>query len=247
MDTESARALAEEGLEDGGHCVENGGLLGGGSPKRRSGRSIKRKKFDDELVDSMSTSYPKPLKPPPTEQELLDGLAAGGGIEATQDEPFYPEDGSFTFTLHNRPSMMQAAVIAGLQTSLTPVNATPLPPSLASASSTSTAPLLPTPSTSSYFVVQRKKKSGSGKGTDFVPQQQHFQQIQATREETNYWKPADDLALIINVEQTNDLVKVHQGVQFSVKFSLADIEARWYALLYDVHTKSLSLAGKFLF
>ena len=33
--------------------------------------------------------------------------------------------------------------------------------------------------------------------------------------------------------QTNDLTAVHLGVKFSCKFTLREVQERWYALLYD--------------
>lgn len=47
------------------------------------------------------------------------------------------------------------------------------------------------------------------------------------------WKPQDDLALVLAVQQTADLEAVHRGVKFTCKFTLREIEDRWYALLYD--------------
>uniref|UniRef100_A0A674HN07 Microspherule protein 1 n=1 Tax=Taeniopygia guttata TaxID=59729 RepID=A0A674HN07_TAEGU len=47
------------------------------------------------------------------------------------------------------------------------------------------------------------------------------------------WKAADDLLLINAVLQTNDLSSVHLGVKFSCRFSLREIQERWYSLLYD--------------
>lgn len=47
------------------------------------------------------------------------------------------------------------------------------------------------------------------------------------------WKPTDDLLLINAVLQTNDLTAVHLGVKFSCRFTLREIQERWYALLYD--------------
>ncbi|XP_023225748.1 microspherule protein 1-like [Centruroides sculpturatus] len=47
------------------------------------------------------------------------------------------------------------------------------------------------------------------------------------------WKPADDLALIFAVQQINDLESVYRGVKFSCKFTLQEVQERWYALLYD--------------
>lgn len=43
----------------------------------------------------------------------------------------------------------------------------------------------------------------------------------------------DDLALIIGVQQTNDLKTVLLGTKFSCKFTLQELQSRWYALLYD--------------
>jgi len=47
------------------------------------------------------------------------------------------------------------------------------------------------------------------------------------------WKPHDDMLLILGVQQTSDLQMVYTGVKFSCKFTLAEIQERWYALLYD--------------
>lgn len=47
------------------------------------------------------------------------------------------------------------------------------------------------------------------------------------------WKPTDDLSLVIGVQQICDLTAVHKGVKFSCKFTLGEIQNRWYALLYD--------------
>ncbi|KAF4791515.1 hypothetical protein TURU_129834 [Turdus rufiventris] len=33
--------------------------------------------------------------------------------------------------------------------------------------------------------------------------------------------------------QTNDLTSVHLGVKFSCRFTLREIQERWYSLLYD--------------
>ena len=56
------------------------------------------------------------------------------------------------------------------------------------------------------------------------------------------WKPADDLMLISAIQQTNDLAAVHLGVKFSCRFTLKEVQERWYALLYDPQiSKSVSL------
>lgn len=47
------------------------------------------------------------------------------------------------------------------------------------------------------------------------------------------WKPTDDLLLLSAVEQTKDLAAVIRAVKFSCHFTLAEIQERWYALMYD--------------
>ena len=272
MDPETARALAEEGLDDGGFHAGGSGSGGGGGggdmASRRSGRSIKRKKFDDELVDSMSTSYPKPLKPPSTDQDLLmEGVMEGGGGAGGVGNDHHPllhhhleNGGPLTIPLqHHQPPMMQSTSAGGGGGLLGSTPAGFLPPSLASASASPLSLSSSSPASgflSSPFLQlnpRSKKKSGAGGGGKQGNQAASAATAAAAGAppngpryglpENNYWKPADDLALIINVEQTCDLVKVHQGVRFSIKFSLADLEARWNALLYDVQAKNLSLAG----
>lgn len=82
---------------------------------------------------------------------------------------------------------------------------------------TVTTPAPPSPAPSSS-ITKRIKKSK--------------QPLQVTKD-LGRWKPADDLLLINTVLQTNDLQAVHLGVKFSCRFTLSEIQERWYALLYD--------------
>lgn len=47
------------------------------------------------------------------------------------------------------------------------------------------------------------------------------------------WKASDDYLLIQAVTQLSCLDAVHKCTQFSIKFSLKEIQERWYAILYD--------------
>lgn len=57
------------------------------------------------------------------------------------------------------------------------------------------------------------------------------------------WKPVDDLALIIGVQQTNDLKMVHRGTKFSCKFTLNELQNRWYSLLYEESISRIAVAA----
>jgi hypothetical protein len=66
--------------------------------------------------------------------------------------------------------------------------------------------------------VKKKKKKGRREGA---------------MKDLGRWKVTNDLALITAVGQTKDLDSVIEGVKFSCHFSLAEVQERWYALMYD--------------
>lgn len=63
----------------------------------------------------------------------------------------------------------------------------------------------------------------------------------ASTKDLGRWKAQDDLLLINAVQQTCDLKAVHLGVKFSCKFTLKEIQERWYALLYDQVLSKLAI------
>ncbi|KAM4699116.1 microspherule protein 1 isoform 3-T3 [Discoglossus pictus] len=165
-------------------------------PKRRSSsRFIKRKKFDDELVESsLAKSTSRARGPSGSEPGRCSG-----------SEPSSSEKKKSCFAEHFY--CLEPSTALNQQVCKTVTN--PAPPS-------------PAPSPS---ITKRIKKSK--------------QPLQVTKD-LGRWKPADDLLLINTVLQTNDLQAVHLGVKFSCRFTLNEIQERWYALLYDPVISKLS-------
>lgn len=43
--------------------------------------------------------------------------------------------------------------------------------------------------------------------------------------------------------QTNDLRTVHRGIKFSCRFTVSEIQSRWYALLYNAEISRVAVAA----
>lgn len=145
--------------------------------RRSSSRSIKRKKFDDELVESslIKTSRAKPQ--------------------------------NVTFPL--------------LSSAIGPPSVTSTP-TLIPSTSQGQADLIQTP------IIDKKKQQRSQKRI----KKPKSNQVHIAKD-VSRWKPSDDVILILCVQQTNNLENVYRGIKFSSKFTLREVEERWYSLLYD--------------
>ncbi|KAG8181626.1 hypothetical protein JTE90_015271 [Oedothorax gibbosus] len=151
------------------------------SQKRRSSsRSIKRKKFDDELVESslIKTSRPRP------QSSAFPGPLAIGGVLSPSAQSI--------------PSLAQPT---------------------SSLAANESFPVLPLEKRKARPSQKRSKKPKSNRAN--------------SEKDASRWKPADDLSLILSVQQTNDLEQVYRGVKFSSVFGLKDVQERWYSLLYN--------------
>lgn len=154
------------------HDTPPSGSMSALSMRRSSTRSIKRKKFDDELVESSLVK---------SERGRLKGPLE---MKSTPDTTM-------------EPTATQAA-------------------------------------------PEKKKFSKSSKSASKRPKKSKTPAAASTKD-LGRWKAQDDLALITAVQQTCDLTAVYLGVKFSCKFTLKEIQERWYALLYDPVLSKLAM------
>ncbi|XP_055911268.1 microspherule protein 1 [Eupeodes corollae] len=182
--------------------------------RRSSSRSIKRKRFDDEIVE-YSIGFPQ------SQQSRF-------GRPRTQSQ-------SYVTTVANLDTATAAAAAAATAVQ---TQSGDTPPNIVSvnAPNLTTPTIMPLPG---QHIADKRKALKAGKKSKKPGRPPN----QIATKDLGRWKPIDDLALIIGIQQTNDLRTVHRGTKFSCKFTLQEMQARWYTLLYEEPISRIAVAA----
>uniref|UniRef100_A0A182X528 FHA domain-containing protein n=1 Tax=Anopheles quadriannulatus TaxID=34691 RepID=A0A182X528_ANOQN len=209
--------------------------------RRSSSRSIKRKRFDDEIVEfSMSSTPIQQMKAVAGRSRTLSQSMTplGAAAAAAPGQTGVASPGPVTTTIGSPTATAEPmqVVPSVAPTALPPVAppATPLPPPTPT---TVTLPPPPAPNPVTSILQQLNSnasvndKKRALKNTKRTKKKSASQQVAA--KDLGRWKPMDDLALITGILQTNDLRTVHRGTKFSCKFTIQEMQIRWCSLLYE--------------
>lgn len=226
-------------------------LLQNDAAKRRSSsRTIKRKRFDDEIVEYNLTI--------PTSR----GADANRSNRPRTTSQNYPAIVTTPTALLQPPVSTVVNAVAAPETPQTPGSVVESQPIIVATSTpvtplTPATPILPLPTISTPVqqtqpkpkpIMERapaaeRRPRPSRPASNKKPRRNGRPLAQMATKDLGRWKPIDDLALVIGIQQTNDLRMIHRGVKFSCKFTLQELQQRWYALLYEPAVSRIAVSA----
>ncbi|XP_078460213.1 microspherule protein 1 isoform X3 [Lampetra planeri] len=192
-------------------------------PKRRSSsRSIKRKKFDDELVESSLAKTSRMKGAPPTP------MAPGGAVGVEPGRPLVPSveqlapekkkvsKSSSSKRVKKSKQLVQVAKDLGRW-------------------KPSDDLLLINGVLQDYDYESDEESSSSSEEDDSEAQENCGRppRVDGVSDDSNSSASDSGDSSSSDSEETNDLAAVHMGVKFSCRFTQREVQERWYALLYD--------------
>ncbi|EFO21183.1 cell cycle-regulated factor p78 [Loa loa] len=181
---------------------------------RRSNREIRKPKFDDEIVDSISTAKIVQRKRPSAERLHHSPEAVDRFVEKTQ---------SATRAKLGKRQWRTTETSIGASVEVKCFKKFPGKPVC--------------PMQSVVFADKKRRERSASKEArtkELTTLASHTANLgTGLSESLKKWTALDDVALITAVTRVSSLAAVHGAVRFSRPFTRAEIEERWYELLYD--------------